>query len=136
MKYSTALMNTNAALMNTSAGVNCSNATLAPHRTWYSDGLEMRISALSFSAFSSSSTLSSTILTPSKRLGCCSNPAYENVFLKATPLISCESCRAPPCTWGEARAWVEVVASQTVDQSASQSFEQSTSQSGSQSVVE
>jgi hypothetical protein len=30
--------------------------------------------------------------------GCCSNPAYENVFLKATPLIRKESLMVPPGT--------------------------------------
>mmetsp|Transcript_31008 Transcript_31008/g.77568 ORF Transcript_31008/g.77568 Transcript_31008/m.77568 type:complete len:272 (-) Transcript_31008:65-880(-) len=66
---------------------------------WYSDGLVMRISALSFSALSSSSTLSSSTGGSTKLLRCCSKPAYENDFLKATPLTSCESCSAPPCTF-------------------------------------
>jgi hypothetical protein len=31
-----------------------------------------------------------------KVLGCCSKPAYEKVFLKATPLTKRESVREPP----------------------------------------
>lgn len=58
---------------------------------WYCSGLEMRISAFSFSDFNSSSTLRAMILTLSKDLGCCSNPAYENVFLNATPWTRKES---------------------------------------------
>jgi hypothetical protein len=48
-------------------------------------------SALSFSAFNSNSTFSDNILGFLKDFGCCSNPAYENVFLKATPSTSRES---------------------------------------------
>jgi hypothetical protein len=33
-----------------------------------------------------------------KFLGCCSNPAYEKVFLKATPLTRKESLMDPPVT--------------------------------------
>ena len=49
------------------------------------------ISAFVFSAFSSSSTFSSAILGLVYFFGCISNPAYENVFLNATPPISRES---------------------------------------------
>ena len=34
-----------------------------------------------------------------KDLGCCSKPAYEKVFLNATPLTKSESCSAPPVTF-------------------------------------
>lgn len=50
-----------------------------------------RTSALSFSAFNSNSTFKHRTLGLTKLLGCCSNPAYEKVFLKATPLINRES---------------------------------------------
>jgi len=33
---------------------------------------------------------------PRRTLGCCSKPAYEKVFLNATPLISCVSVMEPP----------------------------------------
>jgi hypothetical protein len=56
-----------------------------------------RTSALSFSALSSSSTLRQRTLGSMNILGCCSNPAYENVFLKATPRIRRESyCTTTP----------------------------------------
>lgn len=58
-----------------------------------------RTSALSFSALSSSSTLRQSTLGSLNDLGCCSKPAYENVFLKATPRTSSESCMPPPGTF-------------------------------------
>ena len=58
-----------------------------------------RTSALSRSALSSSSTLSSTILGAVNILVICSKPAYEKVLLKATPSTSTDSCSAPPGTF-------------------------------------
>jgi hypothetical protein len=66
-----------------------------------------RTSALSFSAFSSNSMFKERTLGFLNVLGCCSNPAYEKLFLKATPLTNIESytlasprnedtCIAPP----------------------------------------
>lgn len=49
--------------------------------------------------FNSSSMLSMMILAFVYRLGCISKPAYENVFLKATPATRSESSMAPPCTF-------------------------------------
>mmetsp|Transcript_14037 Transcript_14037/g.36043 ORF Transcript_14037/g.36043 Transcript_14037/m.36043 type:complete len:291 (-) Transcript_14037:99-971(-) len=63
---------------------------------WYWEGSDRRISAFSFSDLSSSSMLRSRILGSLKDLGCCSKPAYEKVFLKATPSTRNESRRPPP----------------------------------------
>mmetsp|Transcript_40927 Transcript_40927/g.92113 ORF Transcript_40927/g.92113 Transcript_40927/m.92113 type:complete len:270 (+) Transcript_40927:955-1764(+) len=52
---------------------------------WYMEGSVMRTSAFSFSDLSSSSTLRSKILGFSNTFFICSKPAYEKVFLKATP---------------------------------------------------
>jgi len=48
-------------------------------------------SALSLSAFNSNSTFNDKIFGFLKLFGCCSKPAYEKVFLKATPSIRRES---------------------------------------------
>jgi hypothetical protein len=61
-------------------------------------GLTYLISAFSFSDFNSSSMLSKIIFGFKNFFGCCSNPAYENVFLKATPLTRKESLILPPGT--------------------------------------
>lgn len=63
---------------------------------WKSSGLSILISALSFSAFSSSSIFKIAIFGFSKDFGYCSNPAYENVFLKQTPFTKKESDTDPP----------------------------------------
>eukprot|EP01139_Manchomonas_bermudensis_P005583 Amastigsp_a175365_241.p3 type:complete len:358 gc:universal Amastigsp_a175365_241:413-1486(+) len=65
----------------------------------YSATSAMRISALSFSALSSSSMLRRSTFALSNALGCCSKPAYENVFLNATPLTSIVSSSAAPGTF-------------------------------------
>mmetsp|Transcript_5567 Transcript_5567/g.14422 ORF Transcript_5567/g.14422 Transcript_5567/m.14422 type:complete len:259 (+) Transcript_5567:1000-1776(+) len=67
--------------------------------SWYCEGSLSRISAFSFSLLSSSSTFSIKIFGFSKRFGCCSNPAYEKVFLKATPSTRKDSRRVPPTTF-------------------------------------
>lgn len=61
--------------------------------TLLTSGRSMRTSAFSFSAFNSSSTFRSSTLGFTNFLGCCSNPAYENVFLNATPSTRRESYR-------------------------------------------
>mmetsp|Transcript_11873 Transcript_11873/g.35043 ORF Transcript_11873/g.35043 Transcript_11873/m.35043 type:complete len:203 (-) Transcript_11873:356-964(-) len=66
---------------------------------WYCSGLSSLISAFSRSLFSSSSMFSSRILGFVNDLGCCSKPAYENVFLNATPSTRNESRSPPPCTF-------------------------------------
>ena len=45
------------------------------------------------------STACCKILGFLKLFGCCSNPAYEKVFLKATPLTKKESLIDPPVTY-------------------------------------
>ena len=64
-----------------------------------SSGFSRRISALSFSALSSSSTLRAKILGSVNYFGCCSKPAQENVFLKQTPFTRKESVTEPPVTF-------------------------------------
>mmetsp|Transcript_5486 Transcript_5486/g.7412 ORF Transcript_5486/g.7412 Transcript_5486/m.7412 type:complete len:255 (-) Transcript_5486:219-983(-) len=66
---------------------------------WYWPGSVSLTSALSFSDFSSSSMFNSKILGLENDLGCCSNPAYENVFLKPTPSTKKESRMHPPVTF-------------------------------------
>jgi hypothetical protein len=61
-------------------------------------GITYLISAFSFSDFNSSSMFSKRIFGFKNFFGCCSNPAYENVFLKATPLTRKESLILPPGT--------------------------------------
>jgi hypothetical protein len=63
---------------------------------WKSSGLSILTSALSFSAFSSSSIFRRAIFGLSKHFGYCSKPAYEKVFLKHTPLTMNESDTEPP----------------------------------------
>ena len=59
--------------------------------SWYSSGFSILISAFSFSALSSNSRFNKQILGFLKNLGCYSNPAYEKVFLKATPSTTKDS---------------------------------------------
>mmetsp|Transcript_26813 Transcript_26813/g.50076 ORF Transcript_26813/g.50076 Transcript_26813/m.50076 type:complete len:282 (+) Transcript_26813:992-1837(+) len=66
---------------------------------WYCFGSLMRISALLDSDLSSSSTFSRQILGFLNCLGACSKPAYENVFLNATPSTMKESVVDPPGTF-------------------------------------
>mmetsp|Transcript_11074 Transcript_11074/g.34304 ORF Transcript_11074/g.34304 Transcript_11074/m.34304 type:complete len:278 (-) Transcript_11074:22-855(-) len=66
---------------------------------WYCLGSLMRTSALSFSALSSSSTFRHSTVGFVNFFGCCSKPAYEKVFLKATPSTRMESRIEPPVTF-------------------------------------
>mmetsp|Transcript_1085 Transcript_1085/g.2310 ORF Transcript_1085/g.2310 Transcript_1085/m.2310 type:complete len:268 (-) Transcript_1085:540-1343(-) len=63
---------------------------------WYCSGSSMRTSAFSFSFLSSSSTFRSSIFGLLNFFVICSNPAYENVFLKATPLTRNDDRTSPP----------------------------------------
>jgi hypothetical protein len=54
-------------------------------REEHTSTLSILISALSFSDLSSNSTFRRMIFGFSNCFGCCSKPAYEKVFLKATP---------------------------------------------------
>jgi hypothetical protein len=55
-------------------------------------------SEFSFSDFNSNSTFNIITLAFSNFLGCCSNPAYEKLFLNATPSTKNESVIEPPVT--------------------------------------
>lgn len=66
--------------------------TLVLYLATHTSTESIRISAFVFSAFNSSSTFNSAILGLVYFFGCISNPAYENVFLNATPEIKRESC--------------------------------------------
>lgn len=65
---------------------------------WKSSTFSILISAFYFSDLSSSSIFKIIILGFVKLFGCCQKPAYEKVFLKATPLTRNESLIDPPVT--------------------------------------
>mmetsp|Transcript_10541 Transcript_10541/g.38224 ORF Transcript_10541/g.38224 Transcript_10541/m.38224 type:complete len:271 (-) Transcript_10541:53-865(-) len=87
--------------------------------SWYLDGSESRTSALSRSDLSSSSRFSASTFGFSKYFGCCSNPAYENAFLNATPSTRNESRMDPPITFftpiilGSSKSWSSVFTAST-----------------------
>ena len=68
----------------------------ASTKDWKSSGLLILNSEFSFSDFNSNSTFNIIILASLNFLGCCSNPAYEKLFLNATPSINNESVIEPP----------------------------------------
>ena len=55
-------------------------------------------SEFSFSDFNSNSTFNIIIFASLNFFGCCSNPAYEKLFLNATPSTKNESVIEPPVT--------------------------------------
>ena len=66
---------------------------------WKSSTLSILIYAFSFYDLSSNSIFKIIILGFLNDLGCCSKPAYEKVFLNATPLTKKESLIDPPVTY-------------------------------------
>jgi hypothetical protein len=65
---------------------------------WKSSTFSILIYAFYFYDLSSSSIFKIMIFGFVKLFGCCSKPAYEKVFLKATPLTKKESLIDPPVT--------------------------------------